>query len=263
MDALRLLKLLLSNRSVLFDIIISKSLRRWIPQTDLLLSVSDNEVSRKAVADFAVGIYSAARDYASKPQRSVTEINIICEDQDMTKFLCNTVQERLAVDQSMLDSQQGAGPQRENTRQHEASSENNCAICLENKMTNPESLPCGHTFCSACIDDWLKRKPTCPSCNKIHGTLTGKQPPGGRMEMRYSHANLPGCGGSGSFTIEYFIPGGVQTVSSQWNEKKAERKEVEYKDFFTLWFCKCSLYMWTILWLDGWSFPLSCDFCFF
>jgi hypothetical protein len=25
---------------------------------------------------------------------------------------------------------------------------------------------CGHVFCNACIDDWLKKKNQCPTCKK-------------------------------------------------------------------------------------------------
>ncbi|XP_033119557.1 tripartite motif-containing protein 2-like [Anneissia japonica] len=42
-----------------------------------------------------------------------------------------------------------------------------CAICLK-RLQNPKSLNCLHSFCLACLEDWVKKKGklTCPTCTK-------------------------------------------------------------------------------------------------
>jgi len=41
-----------------------------------------------------------------------------------------------------------------------------CAICLQeqNMSTKATKLPCGHLFCHTCINDWLRRNCSCPTC---------------------------------------------------------------------------------------------------
>lgn len=42
-----------------------------------------------------------------------------------------------------------------------------CAICLERVCDkNVEWLPCCHPFHKACIDKWLEKKHSCPTCRK-------------------------------------------------------------------------------------------------
>lgn len=38
-----------------------------------------------------------------------------------------------------------------------------CSVCW-GTLKNPISLQCGHSFCSACISQWTKSKPSCPVC---------------------------------------------------------------------------------------------------
>lgn len=39
-------------------------------------------------------------------------------------------------------------------------------------ITEATSTPCGHTFCRACIQHWLKRNAPCPCCNfRLHRRL--------------------------------------------------------------------------------------------
>ena len=40
-----------------------------------------------------------------------------------------------------------------------------CYICLEN-INNPLFFICGHSFCKICINEWLKRSNTCPTCRR-------------------------------------------------------------------------------------------------
>lgn len=41
----------------------------------------------------------------------------------------------------------------------------NCHICLS-EIKKKVLLNCGHSFCENCIDEWLKKKYTCPICRK-------------------------------------------------------------------------------------------------
>ena len=39
-----------------------------------------------------------------------------------------------------------------------------CVICHDKLPTKPKSLPCGHHYCSGCIDAWLEVNNNCPIC---------------------------------------------------------------------------------------------------
>ena len=40
-----------------------------------------------------------------------------------------------------------------------------CAICLDaHRSTGSVRVPCGHSFHSACIEEWARRARTCPVC---------------------------------------------------------------------------------------------------
>ncbi|XP_033106769.1 tripartite motif-containing protein 2-like [Anneissia japonica] len=56
-----------------------------------------------------------------------------------------------------------------------------CAICFK-RLQNPKSLNCLHSFCLACLEDWVKKngKLTCPTCSRSYPIPTGgiqKLPP--------------------------------------------------------------------------------------
>ena len=38
-----------------------------------------------------------------------------------------------------------------------------CAIC-QCLVEYPKMTPCSHVFCTGCIDEWMKRKRSCPTC---------------------------------------------------------------------------------------------------
>ena len=47
-----------------------------------------------------------------------------------------------------------------------------CAICLETIHSGTRryirTLPCGHTYCANCIDNWVtKHSATCPACREV------------------------------------------------------------------------------------------------
>ncbi|XP_033104430.1 tripartite motif-containing protein 2-like [Anneissia japonica] len=57
-----------------------------------------------------------------------------------------------------------------------------CTICFK-RLQNPKSLNCLHTFCLACLEDWVRKekgKLTCPTCSKSYSIPEGglqKLPP--------------------------------------------------------------------------------------
>ncbi|XP_033109430.1 E3 ubiquitin-protein ligase TRIM71-like isoform X2 [Anneissia japonica] len=56
-----------------------------------------------------------------------------------------------------------------------------CTICFK-RLQNPKSLNCLHSFCLACLEDWVKEKGklTCPTCSKSYPIPKGglqKLPP--------------------------------------------------------------------------------------
>ncbi|CAK71532.1 unnamed protein product (macronuclear) [Paramecium tetraurelia] len=51
-----------------------------------------------------------------------------------------------------------------------------CSLCLT-FLTNPITIPCGHTFCKECISNAVKQIPRCPTCRfqnffNFRGTIT-------------------------------------------------------------------------------------------
>ena len=144
------------------------------------------------------------------------EIHVIHEDLQVIRSMSEWVEEKAATDMSMVDNKPRERSQSAKTEQAVT-----CVICHE-AVTNPKSLACGHTFCTHCIDQWLTLASKCPTCNKIQGVLTGKQPPNGRMEMYHSQSDLPGYQGCGSLTIKYDFPAGRQTVSTNLKSEHTE-----------------------------------------
>nr|QRM16693.1 protein ORF4 [Anguillid herpesvirus 1]QRM16818.1 protein ORF4 [Anguillid herpesvirus 1] len=46
----------------------------------------------------------------------------------------------------------------------------NCSVCLSDFGGKPKCLPCGHSFCTACIRQLNKRDKICPTCRRIYFT---------------------------------------------------------------------------------------------
>lgn len=97
-----------------------------------------------------------------------------------------------------------------NTHSVVLNSTEDCPVCLDT-IQEKKTLKCLHSFCSDCIDSVFKLKPACPICNTYHGVYTGTQPPG-TMTVTSSWQCLPGFEHSGSITILYSFPAGVQGV---------------------------------------------------
>ncbi|XP_038071047.1 uncharacterized protein LOC119739960 [Patiria miniata] len=84
-----------------------------------------------------------------------------------------------------------------------------CAICMD-KIKDPKSLQCKHTFCSSCIEKAFQFKPICPICGVSYGKLQGDQPDGS-MNYTTVSSDLPGYPGCGTIIITYTFLNGIQT----------------------------------------------------
>ncbi|XP_069195234.1 tripartite motif-containing protein 59-like [Procambarus clarkii] len=56
-----------------------------------------------------------------------------------------------------------------------------CSVCFndyDDNQLRPRTLPCGHTFCSQCVDNAIKNgQLTCPSCRAEHAATAATQFP--------------------------------------------------------------------------------------
>mmetsp|Transcript_9393 Transcript_9393/g.22557 ORF Transcript_9393/g.22557 Transcript_9393/m.22557 type:complete len:771 (-) Transcript_9393:90-2402(-) len=58
----------------------------------------------------------------------------------------------------------------------EANEDATCCICLDGYSR--WRLPCGHKYHESCLDQWLQRRTTCPTCGAGYGDRTGSMPDG-------------------------------------------------------------------------------------
>ena len=42
-----------------------------------------------------------------------------------------------------------------------------CSICLDPVNENSKTLVCNHQFCTGCIDKWLEKNRSCPTCRRV------------------------------------------------------------------------------------------------
>ena len=81
-----------------------------------------------------------------------------------------------------------------------------CNIC-NNRITNPKTLPCEHTFCTKCIDEALRHAPKCPRCKRNVEMARDYQPNGATMEVRrMMESDLHGFARDGTIEVHYHIP---------------------------------------------------------
>lgn len=83
-----------------------------------------------------------------------------------------------------------------------------CSICYNQKVN--KTLKCGHQYCKTCLDEWAKRKATCPTCNRPFGEVKGNQPLDAQMSVTVVQRPLPGYKKYGMIVINYHVPSGVQ-----------------------------------------------------
>lgn len=77
------------------------------------------------------------------------------------------VRPRLECTDAAIDLPAGMlAPNCEATRQYEETvrSQALCPICHNVIKSCAAVVPCGHTFCSECIDPWVRQHKTCPTC---------------------------------------------------------------------------------------------------
>lgn len=88
-----------------------------------------------------------------------------------------------------------------------------CTICLCDFTDRKTLKKCGHSFCSACINQSFSSVgPSCPICQTVYGKVIGLQPPG-TMTVQRESKSLPGFPGCKHFVVFYQIPSGIQTSS--------------------------------------------------
>ena len=99
--------------------------------------------------------------------------------------------------------------QSKNTHPKAGSSDEECSICLSDFTDKKTLHKCGHSFCSACIDEAFKHQKKCPVCSQVYGPLIGNQPPG-KMTDSAQPMRLPGFESCGTIVIVYTFDSGVQ-----------------------------------------------------
>uniref|UniRef100_A0A336MPX6 CSON005027 protein n=2 Tax=Culicoides sonorensis TaxID=179676 RepID=A0A336MPX6_CULSO len=129
-----------------------------------------------------------------KPQQGTSALNPMAPQVEQGASALNPIalqaqQGASALNPIALQAQQGASPLNPvelltekdplgdlNEKTHQKSQEIpkkvdkpflKCPICLCEPMKEPMSLFCGHIFCKDCINDALKIKKKCPTCNKV------------------------------------------------------------------------------------------------
>ncbi|KAG0728482.1 Reticulocyte-binding protein 2 a [Chionoecetes opilio] len=64
-----------------------------------------------------------------------------------------------------------------------------CPVCLtayDDKVQRPRNLPCGHTFCTLCVNGLIKQgQVACPNCRVVHAV-----PQAGQFPISYDFENL-------------------------------------------------------------------------
>ena len=174
------------------------------------------------------------KNYSRRSLRSITEIHVLETDQDTMTLMVNTMSNLIAIERSVMDQKSSQPAAAASSDSRSTHPKDMCVICREeHDHIAPKTLSCGHVFCAKCINDWLKTKPTCPTCNTIQGIIVGNQPVGGTMKMTYSfYGHLPGSQTGGYYTIDYaFLPGN-QTVRPI-RQIQPCRKSVIYSVFYT------------------------------
>ena len=85
-------------------------------------------------------------------------------------------------------------------------------------ISSPKTLPCGHTFCADCINNYLDNyKQACPTCGKVCGIIKGDQPDGDMTVNFRSYEHCAGYEDVGRIDITYSFPGGHQKVIEKRN----------------------------------------------
>ncbi|CAH1784888.1 unnamed protein product [Owenia fusiformis] len=156
-----------------------------------------------------------AHGHATSPPGTCVQ----CEDEtpgqiqmDCKHWYCFSCKDYLAKDPTVSNCFKCTQSPKRSPSVDDIKEEDKCIICL-GRMIKPKKLDkCGHSFCTSCIDKWLKEaRPQCPVCGVSYGKCTGNQPKGGKMTtFRFKSSSLPGYGAYGYIEITYDIPAGIQ-----------------------------------------------------
>jgi deltex-like protein len=112
----------------------------------------------------------------------------------------------------VLKKDGGVQDSKDSTQSVNAVKDDDCVICME-PMTQPKQLPCGHKFCTDCIEkSFTHCQPKCPSCGQLFDVMKGNQPPG-TMSVKTIPTLLSGHETYITIEIEYNIPDGIQDDS--------------------------------------------------
>ena len=95
-----------------------------------------------------------------------------------------------------------------------------CELC-RNPLPMVKRLTCKHAFCQPCIDDSLKKDPSCPTCGEKCTDEVHVQPPTGKvLQSMDKKKHLPGFEGQGTLELTFEFESGIQQVCEMqypWN----------------------------------------------
>ena len=104
------------------------------------------------------------------------------------KLTCTWIKERY---DEWKEARNNASP--DGTQSH--TKEGPCAICLEETITNPVVLPCGHSFCFECVGQYQvssKSNKECPYCRGEIPNVIGEASARMRLYLGRARASLKG-----------------------------------------------------------------------
>jgi hypothetical protein len=111
---------------------------------------------------------------------------------------CGESEAKAAVERQRDETESSSGPegqeQREGGQSHGQEGEDCCVcLCEFSREEIIRRLPCGHFFHAECVDHWLKRSATCPSCrwSLLTGDWMDPQLGGNETSSRGSAQALP------------------------------------------------------------------------
>ncbi|XP_069192283.1 uncharacterized protein [Procambarus clarkii] len=113
-----------------------------------------------------------------------------------------------------------------------------CSVCFndyDDNQLRPRTLPCGHTFCSQCIDNAIKNgQLTCPSCRAEHAATAATQFP-----ISYAVEALVRKLKNIQLTTEEVVPAKPYEGPARGISKKLHSMVEEQKSFISILITSC------------------------